>query len=85
MPPGGRLPHHFGIRSPEVCASTEIRGKPPQLRDDALRGAPDADTDEFDGGEVMLRALVVASGDASEVLETVEEAFYKIALPVEPA
>jgi len=50
-----------------------------------LSGAPDADTDEFDGCEVMFRALVAASGDASEVLETVEEAFYKIALPVEPA
>lgn len=71
MPPGGVHPHHFGIRPPEVCASTEVRGKPPQLRDDALRSAPDADTDEFDGGEVMFRALVVASGDASEVFETV--------------
>lgn len=34
---------------------------------------------------MVFRALVVASGDASKELDTIEEAFDKIALPVELA
>lgn len=52
---------------------------------DSLRGAPDTSADEFDGGEIVLGALVVASCDASEVFDAVEEAFDEIALPIEPA
>jgi hypothetical protein len=52
--------------------------------DRSVSGAPNAGTNEVYGGEVIFRAFVVASGDASEVFETVEEAF-EIALRVEPA
>ena len=52
---------------------------------DSLRGAPDAGTDEFDGGEIVFRALVVAGCNAPEMLDAIEEALNQIALAVEPA
>ena len=36
------------------------------------------DADEFDGGEVVFRAIVVADGDASEAFDAVEEAFDEV-------
>lgn len=65
-----------------------MRQKPVQRGDedvDLLRGTPDAGTDEFDGGKIVLRALVVASCDTSEVLDAVEESLNEVALPIEPA
>src|SRR2546421_139169 len=41
--------------------------------------------DEFDGGEVVFGAFVVAGGDTTEVFDAVEEPFDEVALPVEPA
>ena len=45
---------------------------------DSLRGAPDAGTDVFDGGEVVFRALVVSGSDAPEMLDAIEEAFNQV-------
>lgn len=44
---------------------------------------PESRGRESDGGEEVSCELVVACGDASEVLELVEEAFDEVALPVE--
>jgi hypothetical protein len=49
-----------------------------------LRVAPQADTDELDGGEIVGIILVVSGGDASELFDPVEEALDEIALAVEP-
>jgi hypothetical protein len=48
----------------------------------SLRVAPDASADEFDRGEVVFRALVIAGCDASEAIDMVEEALDEIALSV---
>jgi hypothetical protein len=50
---------------------------------DSLRGAPDAGTDEFHGGEIVFRALVIAGCNAPEMLDAIEEAFNLVALAVE--
>lgn len=53
-------------------------------RVDSLRGAPVSDTDELDGGEKVGRILVIAGGDATELLDAVEEAFDEVPLFIEP-
>lgn len=45
---------------------------------------PEANADEFDGGEEISRILVVAGGDAVELLDAVEEALDEVSLFVEP-
>lgn len=52
---------------------------------ESLRGAPDACADEFDGGEEVFRALVVADCSAPEMLDAIEKVFNQVALTVEPA
>lgn len=52
---------------------------------DSLCITPDACTDEFDGGEIVFRVLVVACCYTPEVLDAIEEAFDQVALAVEPA
>lgn len=53
-------------------------------RVDSLCSAPEADTDKFDGRKEIGRILVVACGDAAELLDTIEEALDEVSLFVEP-
>lgn len=75
-----------GVDGPctEVCVVNVAAGSHGQAVG-SLGGGPNAGADEFDGGAIVFRALVVARGGASEVFDTVEEALDEIALPVEPA
>ena len=36
-----------------------------------MRGTPETGADEFDGGEIVFRAPVIAGGDAAELLDPV--------------
>jgi hypothetical protein len=50
-----------------------------------MRRTPDARADEFDGGEVVFGAFVIAGGNTTEVFDAVEEPFDEVALPAKPA
>ena len=52
---------------------------------DSLRGAPDAGTGEFYGGEIVFKALVMAGCNAPEMHHSIEEALNQVASGVEPA
>jgi hypothetical protein len=47
-------------------------------------GAPDAHTDEFDGGEEVGWVFVVAGCDTPKLFDAIEEALDVVALLVEP-
>lgn len=68
----------------EVCASTEIRGKQPQSRDDSFGVAPQAYADELDRREIVGIVHVMSSEDASELPDPIEKALDQFALAVEP-
>src|SRR5690606_11423157 len=71
----------FRIRQPEVCASTKVRGKQPQLHDDSLEPPCDEGGDG-DGGHEGLDMAVEACGYAPPVLEAAEHALDDVALSV---
>jgi len=61
-----------------VCASTEVRGKQPQLRDDSI--APEGDDgSEEDASHAVGGKLVVSSCNTAPVLEPAPEAFDEVA------
>ena len=52
---------------------------------DSFRSDPDQGRNEFDGGEEIERAFVVAGGDAAVLFDPVEEALDEVALPIHPS
>jgi hypothetical protein len=49
-----------------------------------IKAHPDSGCCEFDGGEIIVIALVVPGGDGTEMLEFVEEALDEVALSIKP-